>query len=80
MKNPTVQPRTTPLVAAIAKFTSLPCAKALEAAFSHEDIAARAYELFVLRGRADGHDIQDWLQAEHELRKQASSTCQPRVI
>jgi hypothetical protein len=35
---------------------------------SHEAIARRAYELFLQRGRTDGHALQDWLQAEHELR------------
>ena len=32
------------------------------------DIACRAYELYVARGREDGHDVEDWLQAERELR------------
>ncbi len=30
-------------------------------------IAHRAYELYCERGRQDGHDIDDWLQAEREL-------------
>ena len=30
-------------------------------------IRSRAYELFEARGRGDGHDIEDWLQAETEL-------------
>jgi hypothetical protein len=30
-------------------------------------IRLRAYELFEERGREDGHDIADWLQAETEL-------------
>ena len=33
-----------------------------------EDIACRAYELYLARGREDGHDVDDWLQAERELR------------
>jgi hypothetical protein len=33
-----------------------------------EDIRARAYERYVERGRADGHDVSDWLDAERELR------------
>ncbi len=32
------------------------------------DIAARAYSLYLDRGRQDGHDVDDWLQAERELR------------
>jgi len=30
-------------------------------------IAARAYELYVQRGRQDGYEMDDWLQAEYEL-------------
>ena len=32
------------------------------------DIARRAFELYCARGCEDGHDLQDWLQAERELR------------
>lgn len=34
------------------------------------EIAARAYELYVERGRSDGHDVEDWLRAERELTDQ----------
>jgi Protein of unknown function (DUF2934) len=34
-----------------------------------EEINARAYEAYVQRGRTDGLDIEDWLQAEKELRE-----------
>ena len=37
-----------------------------------EEIARRAYQLYELRGREDGHDWDDWIQAEHELRDSAS--------
>jgi len=33
-----------------------------------EEIQKRAYEIFLLRGCQQGHDLQDWLQAEKELR------------
>jgi hypothetical protein len=33
----------------------------------HAQIAARAYELFVERGRVPGHAMRDWLDAEAEL-------------
>jgi hypothetical protein len=33
-----------------------------------DDIQRRAYELYELRGRSDGHDWDDWLQAESESR------------
>ncbi len=35
---------------------------------THEEIARRAYELFLARGGAPGHQDEDWLQAERELR------------
>src|SRR5260370_38754468 len=33
-----------------------------------EDTRARAYELYEARGRAEGHDTEDWERAERELR------------
>ena len=32
-----------------------------------DDVAQRAYELFLARGRVDGHDVEDWLEAERQL-------------
>jgi hypothetical protein len=32
-----------------------------------EDIACRAYELYVQRGSESGNDVEDWLRAEKEL-------------
>jgi hypothetical protein len=32
-----------------------------------EQISRRAYELYEGRGREDGHEVEDWLQAEAEL-------------
>jgi hypothetical protein len=34
-----------------------------------EQIAARAYQIYLERGRTSGHDLDDWLQAEYELRQ-----------
>jgi hypothetical protein len=31
-------------------------------------IAVRAYELYEQRGRQDGYALEDWLQAEREIR------------
>ena len=36
---------------------------------SREDIAARAYELYLARGSLDGYSEEDWLLAEAELRR-----------
>jgi hypothetical protein len=38
----------------------------VDAGTLHERIAQRAYELYEMRGREDGFDLQDWLQAEQE--------------
>jgi hypothetical protein len=35
---------------------------------SHEQIARRAYEIFLARGSQPGNPEQDWHQAERELR------------
>jgi hypothetical protein len=32
-----------------------------------EDIRRRAYEIYLARGEQPGRDLDDWLQAEHEL-------------
>jgi hypothetical protein len=34
---------------------------------SQDRIRARAYQLYEERGRDDGHDLDDWFQAEAEL-------------
>lgn len=32
-----------------------------------EQIRQRAHELYEARGREEGHDLEDWLQAEAEI-------------
>ena len=39
-----------------------------------EQIRRRAYELYEQRGRNDGHDLNDWLQAELEMTQQTSKS------
>jgi hypothetical protein len=34
---------------------------------SEEEIARRAYELYLARAAADGCDLDDWLEAEREV-------------
>ena len=41
---------------------------------NRDDVARRAFELYCARGCEDGHDVDDWLSAERELRVDASAT------
>jgi len=36
-------------------------------AHDEDNVRARAYELYEVRGRIDGHAEEDWLQAEGEV-------------
>jgi hypothetical protein len=38
---------------------------------SSEEVARRAYELFLARGAGHGRDLDDWLEAERQLTEQA---------
>ena len=37
------------------------------------DIVRRAYDLYLARGCEHGHDVDDWLRAERELRERRST-------
>ena len=37
-----------------------------------DDIARRAFEIFLSRGGDHGHDVDDWLQAERDVRTPAA--------
>ena len=37
------------------------------------EIARHAYDKYLARGREHGHDVEDWLQAERELKGVPSS-------
>jgi hypothetical protein len=46
-----------------------PAVGAMEAAILNEDeVRQRAYEIFVRRGRTPGREVEDWLEAEQELK------------
>ena len=45
---------------------------------SQEDIAQRAYDLYVERGRESGKDVEDWVKAEKELTVERAWRCTPR--
>ena len=44
-------------------------AKRRESTVSEKDIRARAYEIYIERGGGHGRALDDWLQAEVELKK-----------
>lgn len=39
-----------------------------------DEVALRAFALYCKRGGHHGHDVEDWLQAERELRTSAKPT------
>ena len=45
---------------------------------THDEIQSRAHEIHMTRGGEDGNDLDDWIQAERELKaeqaKEASET------
>ena len=40
------------------------------------NLARRAYDLYLARGCEHGHDVDDWLQAERELRGTSTSAAE----
>lgn len=55
--------------------SALPAAKKTrpaKAAPTHEEIALRAYEIYLERGGAPGDALEDWIRAERELMEKNS--------
>jgi hypothetical protein len=46
-----------------------PKSLAQAATSSDGDVARRAYDLYLARGCEPGHDVEDWLRAEREIRR-----------
>ena len=42
---------------------------ALSATMTHNDVERRAHELYSEHGCEHGHDVDNWLQAEREVRE-----------
>jgi hypothetical protein len=54
---------------------TMPATKKTQSAKSaptHEEIALRAYEIYLERGSAPGHELEDWTRAERELVEKSS--------
>ena len=45
----------------------------------YEDVERRAYELYEQRGGEHGHDWDDWLQAEREIRAAEAASRRSRL-
>ena len=45
-----------------------------------EEIRQRAYEIYLDRGAAPGFELDDWLQAERELRKRSAAPLQSTIL
>jgi len=50
-----------------------PKAPPRQASVTSNDVARRAYDLYLARGREHGHDVDDWMQAERELRASSAT-------
>ena len=46
---------------------------------TREEIASRAYEVYVRKGQAEGHDLENWLEAEAELKQERNGGSQHRT-
>jgi hypothetical protein len=61
-----VRPAAGPAVAEPAKTAPLATAPAPEP--TYEEIAARAYDVWIAAGRPEGRDHENWMEAERQLR------------
>jgi DUF2934 family protein len=61
----------TPTMPALIRTTNQTTESASEL---QEQVRRRAYELYEQRGRNDGHELDDWLQAESETTRPTSNT------
>ncbi len=50
---------------------SLKKTRATKSAPTREQIALRAYEFYLERGGAPGHELEDWTRAERELHQKS---------
>jgi len=63
---------------AAAQTVAHACGCSTVAAPTHDDIAKRAYDIYLKTGRKQGQCKQNWQQAEHSLSEQAAHPPQPR--
>jgi hypothetical protein len=54
-------------------------APAIKSGPSHDEIALRAYHIYLQRNAAPGNPFDDWKQAERELLAEAAAKPKPRA-
>ena len=47
---------------------------------AQQSIQERAYELYLKRGQEPGHELEDWVQAEHEVRQRQNQSQNQRAF
>ena len=69
MKQTSTMKRTADISPALKNRFDAPLAKAANPkADFNQKVAEKAYQLYVARGYANGHDVEDWLKAERIVR------------
>lgn len=68
MKKYTTQSEATQSLAAQQTHDDMHTGRGVIAMPTHDDIANRAYDIYVKKDRQEGQCKQNWEQAEHELR------------
>ncbi|MGA8089983.1 MAG: DUF2934 domain-containing protein [Terracidiphilus sp.] len=74
-KKPSTRKKTSASASAIKEIApkrKTTASKVTSISVSHEEIARLAHKFWAERGRQHGHDAEDWLRAEQELRGKAS--------
>jgi hypothetical protein len=60
-----------------AEPTPVPAAAGPSVHIPHDKIEARAYEIWVRKGKPQGQDLQNWTEAEAELRAEFAANPDP---
>ena len=47
---------------------------------THEEIALRAYQIYLERGGAPGNELEDWTRAERELLEKGRRKPGPKLV
>ena len=78
MNQPLTQSKTTPPSSREQTLTAPHQGAAATTGPTHAEIAKRAYEIYLKKGKHQGQCERNWLQAEQELRDHATAACHSR--